>query len=204
MRKAWMGAALMTLWVAGTANAGPLATVEMREGAVIEAEIRDFSDGLFTLRDLQTEQVVGVNEEDIRAIRFKSSTTTTLPATPVKPVDMEITRRMLSEGRHLLLAGMFHTSVNREGPKRVQEIEAQIAKELERRDLTLMERRDWRIAQALAAQAQGPSPRVRTLFTALRTDYPSDPIVQNLERDLRTMRERRPPARPARPGDARP
>ena len=173
------------LFLPAVAFAGPIVTIELKDGRKIEAEIQSFYDGRFSVTDRQTKEVLDLADSSIAAIDFGDAAREMPPPGFVRNLTFADVRTLAVEGRFPMLWRTFRTM----GPARLKDLDGQLAQQLDGTGLTPAARRDLSLARVLSLQVLGQAEKSRSLDAKLHKDFPGDAAVQRFEREMQKVKE---------------
>jgi hypothetical protein len=168
------------LFLPSLGSAGPIATLDLKDGRKIDAEIQWFFEGRFAVRDLQTDEIIELEASSIRAIDFGEDYRESSPARPLTVAEI----RTQAEKQHFLslLRGFLRLN-----GARLKELDGALRQELERPALSADDRRDLSLARVLSLWAMGQEESARGLFAKIRADHPADPVVKRFDGQMHSV-----------------
>jgi len=197
----------LTLALASTCAAGPIATFRLLDGRRFSAEILGFSQGRFLLLDLAQEEFIEVPDAQVESVDFGEvhrsvKTGTEPPWSPPggAPLGRRRGRRPLLDLTRWCLAQIRNGRTDR-----VEDLDRRISEELRRPHLSPERRRDLLLARLVVLSSLGRRAEAERLFERLSKEYRGDPVVERLKNWLQLSRTlRRPPPAGGRPREPRP
>jgi len=162
--------------------AGPIVTLDLKDGRKIDAEIQWFFEGRFTVRDRRSDETIELEASSIRAIDFGEVHREAGPARPLTLAEI----RAQAGQRHF--PSLLRSFINLTGA-RLKELDGEIRVELERPALPANDRRDLSLARVLSLWAMGQEDSAKTLLAKIRADHPTDPVVKQFDIQMRAVKE---------------
>ena len=154
--------------------AGPIVTLDLKDGRKIEADIQWFFEGRFAVRDTKTDETVELEASSIKAIDFGE---VFRESGPPRPLTLAEIRNQAVKHRFPSLLRAF---INLSGA-RLKELDSAIGQELDRPALSADGRRDLSLARVLSLWAMGREENAKALFAKIRADHPADPVVKQFD-----------------------
>lgn len=187
-------AALLTgLALAAALQAGPHVLVELADGRRIDAELYGFVNGRFFLRDRAGGKQEDIAETEVRSVDFGERADFTRPdlsPDPAQAMTVEDVRRLVERRAFLQLIVLLQGTLNRQGRPAALDLEARIARELERTDLTAAGRLDLELGRIALLSVLGEHDRADRAFARLRRDHKEEPAVRQFGRTVEGLRFR--------------
>jgi hypothetical protein len=161
--------------------AGPIVTLELKDGQKMDADIQWFFDGRFAVRDLQTDETIELEASNVKSIDFGEAYRESGPPRPLTLAEI----RTQAEKRRFpsLLRGFINLTA-----ARLKELDGAIRQELERPALSPDDKRDLSLARVLSLWAMGQEENARALFAKIRADHPADPAVKRFDLQMRSVK----------------
>ena len=175
----------LLIFLPAVSLAGPIVTIELKDGKRIEAEIQSFYEGRFSVADRQTKEVLELPDSSIAAIDFGEFPKELPPPGFARTLGLADVRTLAQESRFMLLWRAFHGMV----PARLKDLDGQIAQQLEGTALTSADRRDLGLARVLSLRVLGQAEKSKSLYAKLHTDFPGDAAVQRFDSEMQKVKE---------------
>jgi len=162
--------------------AGPIVTIELKDGRKIDADIEWFFEGRFVVRDIQSDETIELEASSIKSIDFGEVHRESGPARPLTLAEI----RLQAEKHRFptLLRGFINLSA-----VRLKELDTEIRQELDRPGLSADDKRDMGLARVLSLWAMGQEDNARGLLAKIRADHPTDAIVKRFDVQMRSVKE---------------
>ena len=162
--------------------AGPIVTIDLKDGRKMDADIQWFFEGRFAVRDLQSDEMIELEASSIKAIDFGEVHRESGPARPLTLAEIR-----LQAGKHRfpsLLRGFINLTA-----ARLKELDSEIRLELERPALSADDKRDLSLSRVLSLWAMGQEDNAKALLAKIRADHPADPVVKRFDTQMRNVKE---------------
>jgi hypothetical protein len=162
--------------------AGPIVTLDLKDGRKMDADIQWFFEGRFVVRDMQSDETIELEASSIKAIDFGEVHKESGPARPLTLAEI----RLQAEKHRFpsLLRGFINLSA-----ARLKELDGEVRQELERPALSADDKRDLGLARVLSLWAMGQEDNAKALIAKIRADHPTDPIVKRFDAQMRNVKE---------------
>jgi hypothetical protein len=162
--------------------AGPIVTLDLKDGRKMDADIQTFFEGRFVVRDLQSDETIELEASSIKAIDFGEVHRESGPAGPLTLAEIRA-----QAGNHRF-PSLFRGFINLSAA-RLKELDGEIRRELDRPALSAEDKRDLGLARVLSLRAMGQEENAKGLLAKIRADHPADPIVKRFDAWMRNLRE---------------
>ncbi len=175
-----MGAVLFCL--APLSFAGPIVTIDLKDGRKLEADIQWFFEGRFVVRDMQADETIELEASSIKTIDFGEIHRESGPARPLTLAEIR-----LQAQKHrfpTLLRGFINLTA-----ARLKELDTQIRQELDKPGLPADDKRDLGLARVLSLWAMGQEENAGDLLSKIRDEHPADQVVKRFDVQMRSVKE---------------
>jgi hypothetical protein len=179
LRCAAISAAIL-FGLASLSFAGPIVTLDLKDGRKIEADIQWFFEGRFAVRDLQTDETVELEAASIKAIDFGEVYRENGPPRPLSLAEIR------TQAERHRFPSLLRGFINLTGA-RLKELDGAIRQELERPALSADAKRDLSLARVLSLWAMGQEENAKALFAKIRFDHPTDPVVKRFDVQMHSV-----------------
>jgi hypothetical protein len=161
--------------------AGPIVTIELKDGQKMDADIQWFFEGRFSVRDVQSDETIELEASSIKTIDFGEVARESGFARPLTLAEIRL-RAEKHRFPSLLTAFSNVTAA------RLKELDGQIRQELEQPALSPDAQRDLGLARVLSLWALGQEDTAKALFAKIRADHPVDLVVKRFDNQMRNVK----------------
>ncbi|MGO8702469.1 MAG: hypothetical protein ACLQVA_01525 [Candidatus Brocadiia bacterium] len=179
-RAAIAGAVLFCL--ASLSFAGPIVTINLKDGRKLDADIQWFFEGRFVVRDMQSDETIELEASSIKTIDFGETHRESGPARPLTIAEI----RLQAEKHRFptLLRAFINLTA-----ARLKELDTEIRQELDKPGLSADDKRDLGLARVLSLWAMGQEDNSRGLLARIRAEHPTDSVVKRFDVQMRSVKE---------------
>jgi len=161
--------------------AGPIVTLEMKDGRKMDADIQWFAEGRFSVRDVQSDETIELEASSIKAIDFGE---VHRESGPPRPLSLAEIRLQAQKHRYpSLLRGFINLTA-----ARLKELDSAIGQELDRPALPPDDRRDLSLARVLTLWAMAQETDAKALFARIQADHPTDATVKRFDAQMHSVK----------------